>query len=151
MCTQLLSLDLSDDCGGWHGGEMFFWRLQVVEKETGLATCVIYGALPPEMRRLQARLFNERDNEFTVLVASDAVGMGLNLNIRRIIFHTLLKYDGAPPDALRRHLQGSPSTGPAMPAEKCGFSRCLPEPLRRRRRCVASQARRTRGGRCQCP
>ena len=67
---------------------------QVVEKETGLATCVIYGALPPEMRRLQARLFNERDNEFTVLVASDAVGMGLNLNIRRIIFHTLQKYDG---------------------------------------------------------
>lgn len=66
----------------------------MVEKETGLATCVIYGALPPEMRRLQARLFNERDNEFTVLVASDAVGMGLNLNIRRIIFHTLQKYDG---------------------------------------------------------
>lgn len=28
-----------------------------------------------------------------VLVASDAVGMGVNLNIRRIIFHTLTKYD----------------------------------------------------------
>ncbi len=66
----------------------------MVEKETGLRTCVIYGALPPEMRRLQARLFNDRDNEYTVLVASDAVGMGLNLNIRRIIFHTLEKYDG---------------------------------------------------------
>jgi len=56
---------------------------------------VIYGALPPEMRRLQARLFNEPNNDFTVLVASDAVGMGLNLNIRRIIFHTLQKYDGS--------------------------------------------------------
>ena len=67
---------------------------QMVEKETGLRTCVIYGALPPEMRRLQARLFNERDSEYSVLVASDAVGMGLNLNIRRIIFHTLEKYDG---------------------------------------------------------
>lgn len=73
-----------------------------MEKETGLATCVIYGALPPEMRRLQARLFNERDNNFTVLVASDAVGMGLNLNIRRIIFHTLQKYDGVPPLKQRR-------------------------------------------------
>lgn len=28
------------------------------------------------------------------MVASDAVGMGLNLNIRRIIFHTLEKYNG---------------------------------------------------------
>ena len=71
--------------------------MQMVEKETGLRTCVIYGALPPEMRRLQARLFNDRDNEYTVLVASDAVGMGLNLNIRRIIFHTLEKYDGELP------------------------------------------------------
>lgn len=29
-----------------------------------------------------------------VLVASDAVGMGLNLNIRRIIFHSLRKFEG---------------------------------------------------------
>lgn len=26
-----------------------------------------------------------------MLVASDAIGMGLNLNIRRVIFHTVLK------------------------------------------------------------
>ena len=43
----------------------------------------------------QARLFNEPDNAYRVLVASDAVGMGLNLNIRRVIFHSMLKYDGA--------------------------------------------------------
>lgn len=55
-------------------------------------TCLIYGALPPETRRQQAKLFNDSDNEFNVLVASDAVGMGLNLNIRRIIFTTLTKY-----------------------------------------------------------
>ena len=28
------------------------------------------------------------------MVASDAIGMGLNLNIRRIIFHRLCKNDG---------------------------------------------------------
>ena len=56
--------------------------------------CVVYGALPPEMRRQQARLFNESRNGYDVLVASDAVGMGLNLNIRRIVFHTLQKYEG---------------------------------------------------------
>lgn len=31
---------------------------------------------------------------FDVLVASDAVGLGLNLNIARIIFNTLEKFDG---------------------------------------------------------
>ncbi len=31
-----------------------------------------------------------------ILVASDAVGMGLNLNIRRIIFHSIVKFEGAP-------------------------------------------------------
>lgn len=56
--------------------------------------CVVYGALPPEMRRTQARLFNDPDSGYDVLVASDAVGMGLNLNIRRIIFHTMEKTDG---------------------------------------------------------
>lgn len=38
-----------------------------------------------------------------MLVASDAVGMGLNLNIRRIIFHTMAKREGErrPPHAAR--------------------------------------------------
>ena len=57
--------------------------------------CVVYGALPPEMRRQQARLFNEPDNDYSVMVASDAVGMGLNLNVRRIIFHTVYKLEGS--------------------------------------------------------
>lgn len=30
-----------------------------------------------------------------VLVATDAVGMGLNLNIRRIVFSTIQKFDGS--------------------------------------------------------
>ena len=55
---------------------------------------MVYGALPPEMRNQQARLFNEPGNGYDILVASDAVGMGLNLNIRRIVFHTLVKQDG---------------------------------------------------------
>ena len=54
----------------------------------------MYGALPPETRRTQARLFNEEGNEYCVMVASDAVGMGLNLNIRRIIFNALRKSEG---------------------------------------------------------
>jgi hypothetical protein len=46
------------------------------------------------MWSLQAAQFNDRNSGTDVLVASDAVGMGLNLNIRRIIFSTLEKFDG---------------------------------------------------------
>ena len=42
----------------------------------------------------QAALFNDPDSGFDVLVASDAVGMGLNLNIRRVLFHRLEKWEG---------------------------------------------------------
>ncbi|KAL8500941.1 hypothetical protein ACS0TY_020508 [Phlomoides rotata] len=73
--------------------EIFEVKL-AIEKNTNHRCCVIYGALPPETRRQQASLFNDQDNEYDVLVASDAVGMGLNLNIRRIIFYNLSKYNG---------------------------------------------------------
>ncbi|KAL6008058.1 hypothetical protein ACLOJK_033564 [Asimina triloba] len=39
-------------------------------------------------------MFNDEGSELDVLVASDAVGMGLNLNISRIIFSTMKKFDG---------------------------------------------------------
>lgn len=54
---------------------------------------VIYGQLPPDTRSTQARLFNEEGSGYDILVASDAIGMGLNLNIRRIVFHSTLKSD----------------------------------------------------------
>ncbi|PRW56167.1 ATP-dependent RNA helicase mitochondrial [Chlorella sorokiniana] len=68
---------------------------QYIEQETKHRACVVYGALPPETRRQQAKLFNEEDNAYRVMVASDAVGMGLNLNIRRVIFHAVTKREGA--------------------------------------------------------
>ncbi|CAM6087359.1 unnamed protein product [Calypogeia fissa] len=69
-----------------------------IKREVELASkhrcCVVYGALPPETRTQQAKLFNELDNGYNVLVASDAIGMGLNLNIRRVVFFSLDKFDG---------------------------------------------------------
>jgi ATP-dependent RNA helicase SUPV3L1/SUV3 len=53
---------------------------------------VIYGALPPEVRRREAERFATGQTE--VLVATDAIGMGLNLPIRRVLFSTLTKFDG---------------------------------------------------------
>lgn len=65
-----------------------------VEKITGKRCAVVYGSLPPETRAQQAALFNDPNNEYDFLVASDAVGMGLNLAIRRVIFESLAKFDG---------------------------------------------------------
>lgn len=67
---------------------------RAVERATHKRCCVVYGALPPETRSQQAKLFNEPGNGYDILVASDAVGMGLNLNIKRVVFHTLEKFDG---------------------------------------------------------
>ncbi|TKA82492.1 hypothetical protein B0A55_02188 [Friedmanniomyces simplex] len=65
-----------------------------IEKQTGRKVATVYGSLPPETRAQQARLFNDPDNDYDFLVASDAVGMGLNLAIKRIIFEASSKYDG---------------------------------------------------------
>ena len=50
-----------------------------IEKKTGKRVAIVYGNLPPEIRAQQAKLFNDPDNEYDFLVASDAIGMGLNL------------------------------------------------------------------------
>lgn len=57
---------------------------------------VVYGSLPPEVRRQQAKLFNETiaRGDRAILIASDCVGLGLNLNIKRIVFKSLEKFDG---------------------------------------------------------
>ncbi|KAJ3037475.1 ATP-dependent RNA helicase supv3l1, mitochondrial [Rhizophlyctis rosea] len=67
---------------------------RLIEKQTNLKAAVIYGSLPPETRAEQAKLFNDPNSKYDVLVASDAIGMGLNLNIKRIIFERTEKYDG---------------------------------------------------------
>lgn len=56
--------------------------------------CVVYGALPPDARQQQAALFNTPRSGYSVLAASDAVGMGLNLAIRRVVFSGVRKFDG---------------------------------------------------------
>lgn len=53
---------------------------------------VIYGTLPYDVRHEQARKFTR--GETKVLIATDAVGMGLNLPIRRVVFLKHSKFDG---------------------------------------------------------
>ncbi len=58
----------------------------------GIKASVIYGNLPPKTRREQVHLCAEGFNE--VVVATDAIGMGVNLPIRRIVFMNTIKFDG---------------------------------------------------------
>lgn len=58
----------------------------------GVRCSVIYGSLPPATRREQVRRFLEKETE--VVVSTDAIGMGLNLPIRRIVFVETQKFDG---------------------------------------------------------
>lgn len=58
----------------------------------GKTVSVIYGALPPEVRRREAERFSQGESH--ILVATDAIGMGLNLPIRRVLFSTMVKFDG---------------------------------------------------------
>lgn len=67
---------------------------KLIEMSTEAKVCVIYGSLPPESRKAQASLFNDPTSGYDILVASDAIGMGLNLNIKRVVFSTMQKYDG---------------------------------------------------------
>ena len=67
-------------------------RMRASLRERGYSVAVIYGALPPEVRRQQAKLFSSGTCD--ILVATDAIGMGLNLPIRRVIFGALNKFDG---------------------------------------------------------
>lgn len=50
-----------------------------IETATQKRVAVVYGSLPPETRAQQAKLFNDPNNDYDILVASDAIGMGLNL------------------------------------------------------------------------
>lgn len=68
--------------------------LQLAEqlRKDGIPTSIIYGNLPYATRRQQMQMF--LNGETTALVATDAIGMGLNLPIRRVIFTQDEKYDG---------------------------------------------------------
>lgn len=64
----------------------------------GHPVSVIYGALPPEVRRREAERY--ATGESHILVATDAIGMGLNLPIQRVLFSTMNKFDGVGDRAL---------------------------------------------------
>ena len=53
---------------------------------------VVMGALSPETRNRQVELF--QSGEVDYIVATDAIGMGLNLDVTHVAFASLSKFDG---------------------------------------------------------
>lgn len=55
-------------------------------------TAVVLGALSPRTRNAQVAMFQAGEVDY--LVATDAIGMGLNLDVRHVAFASLRKFDG---------------------------------------------------------
>ncbi len=60
--------------------------------KNGIKSSLIYGDLPPEVRKKQYEQFLSKESK--ILVSTDAIGMGVNLPIRRIVFMNTRKFDG---------------------------------------------------------
>lgn len=58
----------------------------------GIKASIIYGDLPPEVRKKQYDQFINKETK--ILITTDAIGMGVNLPIRRIVFLNTKKFDG---------------------------------------------------------
>jgi len=86
--------------------EVLMWRDMATEM--GLSVATVYGNLSPEVRRAQAQRF--RDGSADVVVGTDAIAMGLNMPISRIVMTTTVKYNGYEeeeiPAALARQIAG---------------------------------------------
>ena len=61
-------------------------------RSKGYRVSLVYGALPPDVRRDQAQRFQRGETE--VVVSTDAIAMGKNLPIKRVVFLESEKYDG---------------------------------------------------------
>ena len=64
---------------------------ELLRRQKGGAA-VVMGALSPRTRNAQVELYQNGDVDF--LVATDAIGMGLNLDINHVAFSSLSKFDG---------------------------------------------------------
>ena len=72
---------------------------EIIRRQKG-GTAIVLGALSPRTRNAQVALYQKGDVDY--LVATDAIGMGLNLDIHHIAFAKLHKFDGKKSRPLER-------------------------------------------------
>ncbi|MPL71119.1 hypothetical protein SDC9_16890 [bioreactor metagenome] len=73
---------------------------ELLRRQKGGAA-VVMGALSPRTRNAQVALYQSGDVDY--LVATDAIGMGLNLDIEHVAFSSMAKFDGRRMRALFPH------------------------------------------------
>ncbi len=71
---------------------------EVVRRQRG-GVAVVMGALSPRTRNAQVQMYQEGEVDY--LVATDAIGMGLNMDIDHVFFASDRKFDGRFPRRLR--------------------------------------------------
>jgi ATP-dependent RNA helicase SUPV3L1/SUV3 len=71
---------------------------ELIRRQRG-GTAIVMGALSPRTRNAQVDMF--QSGEVDYLVATDAIGMGLNMDVNHVWFASLHKYDGRSLRALR--------------------------------------------------
>lgn len=71
---------------------------EMIRRHRGGAA-VVLGALSPRTRNAQVAMYQAGEVDY--LVATDAIGMGLNMDIDHVAFARLRKFDGFSPRALR--------------------------------------------------
>ena len=64
---------------------------ELVRRQRG-GTAVVLGALSPRARNAQVGMYQAGEVDY--LVATDAIGMGLNMDVRHVAFSSLDKFDG---------------------------------------------------------
>ncbi len=64
---------------------------ELIRRHRG-GTAIVMGALSPRTRNAQVEMF--QSGEVDYLVATDAIGMGLNMDVDHVWFASLRKYDG---------------------------------------------------------
>ncbi len=65
---------------------------ELIRRQRGGAA-IVMGALSPRTRNAQVEMFQNGDVDY--LVATDAIGMGLNMDVDHVAFASLNKFDGA--------------------------------------------------------
>ncbi|ALG70207.1 disulfide oxidoreductase [Azospirillum thiophilum] len=71
---------------------------EMLRRQCG-GTAVVLGALSPRTRNAQVGLYQAGEVDY--LVATDAIGMGLNMDVDHVAFARIVKFDGFAPRRLR--------------------------------------------------
>ena len=97
--TKLVRLPPRSAVVAFSAGEVYAIAELIRRRRGGCA--VVMGRLSPRTRNAQVKLYQDKEVDF--LVATDAIGMGLNMDVDHVAFARLSKFDGRRP----RHLTAS--------------------------------------------